>query len=151
LISYASHKLEERLQRGAFMGLVYHTDAEREWAYDRSGKANLGHALGTAVLIELQRRRCEVGYVFTPGGLEVDFLAADPEGGRRTLLQVAADLSDKGARERGIRALTDARPTHRRADALPCCLHLPAATCSPPSPTCPPATLRTVWEWMLET
>jgi hypothetical protein len=40
--------------------------------FDRSGRANLGHALETAVLIELERRRLAVTYVRTAGGYEVD-------------------------------------------------------------------------------
>ncbi len=119
-------------------------------AFDRSAKANLGHALATAVLIELQRRSCEVGYVFTPGGFEVDFLATDPEG-RRTLMQVAADLSDQGGgREREFRALTDARPAHRRAEAL--LLTLTGSDVLAAQPDAPAlVTVRTAWEWMLET
>ena len=48
--------------------------------FDRAGRGNSGHALETAVLIELERRRCTVTYVRTTGGYEVDFLARDPEG-----------------------------------------------------------------------
>ncbi len=48
--------------------------------FDRSGRANVGHALETAVLIELERRRSEVTYVRTPEGYEVDFLARDATG-----------------------------------------------------------------------
>jgi len=54
---------------------IYPVDPALIPAFDRSGKANVGHALETAVLIELERRKCEVGYVRTPGGYEVDFLA----------------------------------------------------------------------------
>ncbi len=43
--------------------------------FDRTGRANLGHALETAVLVELERRGFEVTYVRTPAGYEVDFLA----------------------------------------------------------------------------
>ena len=43
--------------------------------FDRTGRANLGHALETAVLLELERRGCDVIYVRTPERYDVDFLA----------------------------------------------------------------------------
>ena len=36
--------------------------------FDRTGRANVGHALETAVLVELERRRFDVTYVRTPEG-----------------------------------------------------------------------------------
>ena len=60
----------------------------------------------TAVLVELERRRCEVTYVRTPEGCEVDFLARGGDG-RSELIQVCADASgDAAARE--LRALASA-------------------------------------------
>ena len=127
---------------------VYPVDPALIPAFDRSGKANLGHTLETAVLIELQRRSCEVGYVFTPGGFEVDFLATEPDGGR-TLIQVAADLSDKTVRAREFRALTDAMSTHRRAETL--LLTLTGSDVLSAQPEAPTGvTVRAAWEWMLE-
>ena len=75
--------------------------------FDRSGRANVGHALETAVLLELERRGYQVTYVRTPEGYEVDFLARDAEGGME-LLQVCADLSDAATAERELRALAAA-------------------------------------------
>ena len=46
--------------------------------FDRTGRANLGHAVETVVLMELERRRMDVTYVLTPDGFEVDFLARRP-------------------------------------------------------------------------
>ena len=43
--------------------------------FDRTGRANTGHALETAVLVELERRGFEVTYLRTPEGYEVDFVA----------------------------------------------------------------------------
>lgn len=77
--------------------------------YDRSGRANTGHALETAVLLELQRRGCDVHYLRTPSGYEIDFHAIDPEG-RTQLVQVCADASDPATFEREIRALIEVRP-----------------------------------------
>ena len=75
--------------------------------FDRTGRANLGHALETAVLIELERRRSEVTYVRTPQGFEVDFLARAPDGSRE-LIQVCADATDPATAEREMRALAAA-------------------------------------------
>lgn len=127
---------------------VYPVDPALIPAFDRSGKANLGHLLETAVLIELERRGCEVGYVLTPGGFEVDFLATGPDDGR-SLIQVAAELPDKATREREFQALTDALPANRRAKALLLTLtgsDVLAAQVDAPSGV----TVRAAWEWMLE-
>lgn len=72
--------------------------------FDRSGRANIGHALETAVRVELERRGVSVTYVRTDEGYEVDFLARRP-GGKVELIQVAADLDDPVTRERETRAL----------------------------------------------
>ncbi len=86
---------------------AYPVDAGLIPAFDRSGRANLGHALETAVLIELERRGCEVTYVRTPKGYEVDFLARSPDG-ETALIQVCADASDHDTASRELRALADA-------------------------------------------
>jgi uncharacterized protein len=127
---------------------IYPVDPALIPAFDRSGRANIGHALETAVLIELERRGCEVAYVMSPSGFEVDFLAVEP-GGNRTLIQVAADLTDPATREREFQALSDALPQHRRATALLLTL---AASDVRAAQTMAPANIavRTVWEWMLE-
>ena len=57
--------------------------------FDRSGKANLGLALETAVFLELDRRGAEVAYVRTAKGFEFDFHARHVEG-REELIQVCA-------------------------------------------------------------
>ena len=86
---------------------AYPVDAGLIPVFDRTGRANIGHALETAVLIELERRRCEVTYVRTHEGYEVDFLARQADG-RRELLQVCADATDPATAERELRALTAA-------------------------------------------
>jgi predicted AAA+ superfamily ATPase len=82
--------------------------------FDRTGRANLGHALETAVLVELERRRRSLTYVRTPEGHEVDFLARDLEGSME-LVQVCADASDSVTRDREIRALQEAGAMFPRA------------------------------------
>jgi len=75
--------------------------------YDRTGRANRGHALETAVALELERRRAALTWVRTPGGFEVDLLARNPDGAEE-LIQVCADASDPATAERELRALEEA-------------------------------------------
>ena len=79
--------------------------------YERVGRANLGHALETAVLIELQRRGCELHYLRTPQGNEVDFHAIDATG-QTFLVQVCADATDPRTLERETRSLMEAQAVH---------------------------------------
>lgn len=75
--------------------------------FDRTGRSNIGHALETAVFVELERRRADVTYVRTLEGREVDFLARNP-GGDVELIQVCADTSAPDTLERELRALEEA-------------------------------------------
>lgn len=74
--------------------------------YERTNRANLGHALETTIFIELLRRGCEVHYVRTPQGHEIDFHACDPNG-EVQLIQVCADASDTATLHREIRSLAE--------------------------------------------
>lgn len=85
--------------------------------YERSGRAKLGQALETAVMLELERRGAELGYLRTLSGHEVDFHARLPDG-RTTLVQVCADLADPATLEREVRALAEARIEHPEAQPL---------------------------------
>lgn len=96
---------------------VYPVDTGLMALFDRSGKLNAGHALETAVLHELLRRGASVGYVLTPGGYEVDFLAQLPDG-QQWLVQVCHDLTDPQTLTREVRALQDARQEHPQARCL---------------------------------
>ena len=93
---------------------VYPVDPGLIALFDRSGKANLGHALETSVLSELLRRGAEVAYVRTPDGLQVDFLARYPEGGQE-LIQVCAELDEAATREREARAMIAAAAAYPKA------------------------------------
>ena len=75
--------------------------------YERTGRDHLGHALETAVFIELLRRGCEVHYFRTPQGFEIDFHATNPDGDTY-LIQVCADASDPATLNRELRSLLDA-------------------------------------------
>lgn len=75
--------------------------------YDSTGRSNIGHALETAVLIELKRRGCEVWYVKTQSGYEVDFMTRTAKGDE-TLIQVCSDISGDLTYYREIRAMEEA-------------------------------------------
>jgi uncharacterized protein len=82
--------------------------------FDRTGRSHRGHALETVVLLELQRRRCDVGYVRTPAGYEVDFLAHHPNG-TVELIQVSSEANDPETAGRELRALTEAGTLYPKA------------------------------------
>ncbi len=86
---------------------VYPVDPGLIPVFDRTGRSNTGHALETAVLVELERRKAEISYVKTPGGYEVDFLARYPSG-EINLIQVCADAGDANTSRRELRALVEA-------------------------------------------
>lgn len=84
--------------------------------FDGSGRSNIGHALETAVLLELERQGKTVTYVETASGYEVDFLARTPDG-RAELIQVCADARESATAVRELRALTEAMKTFPHAIA----------------------------------
>ncbi len=113
--------------------------------YERVGRDNLGHALETAVLIELLRRGCELHYLRTPKGNEVDFHALEATG-RPLLIQVCANASDAKTLERETRSLLEAAPLHPGAPLL--LIHLDPL----PAGTLIPAPIQAVSavEWLLQ-
>ncbi len=86
---------------------VYPIDVGLIPLYDRTGQTHIGHALETAVLIELERRGAEIGYVRLPNQYEVDFHARFPDGST-ALIQVSADISEPAVYEREVRSLVQA-------------------------------------------
>jgi len=113
--------------------------------FDRTGRSGRGHALETAVLVELERRHRAVTWVRTPGGFEVDFLARTPDG-QTELVQVCADASDPDTARRELRALEDARAQHPEAGKLLLVLTRDGMPESVPKDV----RVRSAWEWMLE-
>lgn len=105
---------ESERQRNSNPRKLYPADPGLIKAFDASGRSNIGHALETAVLNELERNGAEIGYVKTANGLEVDFLARYPTGGEE-LLQVCADVSAEGTRARELAALEEASAQYPRA------------------------------------
>lgn len=81
--------------------------------FERTGRSNLGHALETVVLLELERRGYDTAYVRTKEGFEVDFLATGQ--GAPLLVQVCLDAHDESTWEREVRALEAVAREHREA------------------------------------
>lgn len=127
---------------------AYPVDSGLITAFDRSGKPDTGQALETAVLVELERRRCERNYVRTKDGFEVDFLAT-PVTGRPSLIQVCADVSEAGTRAREFRALAAAMAEHKNLPGL--LLTASSTGISHARAEAPKGVaVRPAWEWMLE-
>ena len=123
---------------------VYPADPGLIPVFDRSGRSNIGHAMETAVFVELQRRQAEIAYVKSPGGYEVDFLARYPNGGEE-LIQVSASLEESETLSREIRALQDASSEYPRARQLLLTLEFRL-----PFPSVPrPIRIQPAWQWML--
>lgn len=112
--------------------------------FDRTGRSNIGHALETAVLVELERRRASVTYVRTLEGREVDFLARTP-GGDAELIQVCADAVAAETLERELRALEEAG--RRYPDAVKRMLTLTRDAIPAALPT--EILVQPAYEWML--
>lgn len=112
--------------------------------FEHAGRANLGRALETAVLLELERRGCDIGYVRTDDGCEVDFHARDPEG-RVFLIQVSAEVNAPNTFTREVRALAVAARMYPHATAL-----LVTAETQPPAEALPkPLQWQSAAAWLL--
>ncbi len=114
LIRTASIATESERRRMANPRKAYPIDPGLIAVFDRSGRANLGHALETTVALDLDRRGAETAYVRSAAGREVDFLARFV-GGRQELIQVCSSLEDRRTRERELRALAEAGEEYPRA------------------------------------
>ena len=138
------HTASER-QRMVNPRKAYPIDSGLIALYERSGRQNLGHALETVVLLELERRGYASAYVLTREGWEVDFLAVAP--GRDALLvQVSADVADEATLGREMRALLAAAAVH--PEARPCLITLDS---SPPRHEIPPSVRwYSAAEWLIE-
>jgi hypothetical protein len=124
---------------------LYPADPGLIRAFDASGRTNLGHALETVVLNELERRGAEVGYVKTATGQEVDFLARHPASGEE-LIQVCADPSEPGTLARELGALASAEQEHPRAVRRLLVLDRDTVR----GVTAPGVDVRAAHEWLLE-
>lgn len=100
-------------------------------AYERTGRPNTGLALETAVMLEMERRGWDLGYVRTTSGHEVDFMA-QRYGDKPLLIQVAAQVDDGQTLTREVRSLREA--TDEYPEARPLLVTLDASPPSEPLP-----------------
>jgi len=112
----AMHSASER-QRMVNPRKAYPVDPGLIALYERSGREHRGRALETVVLLELERRGCDVSYVRTDEGWEVDFLA-HRVGEPPLLMQVCLETGDDETWTREVRSLDAAKAEHRTAHAL---------------------------------
>jgi len=137
---------ESERRRNSNPRKIYPVDTGMIGAFDRTGRSNVGHALETVVLHELDRRRAEVGYVRTATSYEVDFLARF-YGGREVLIQVCADTGATETREREVRALEEARREHPRAAPRLLVLNSDQLSVRVPSRVM----VQAAYQWLLDT
>lgn len=86
---------------------VYPIDTGLARALSREPGRDESRLLETLVFLDLRRRRCEVEYLVTAGGREVDFAATSPDG-TLSLVQVCVSLRDPETRARELGALWQA-------------------------------------------
>lgn len=144
LLSAVPLATDSERQRNSNPRKLYPVDPGLIKAFDASGRTNLGHALETVVLNELERRGAEVGYVKTGDRLEVDFLARGSAAGEE-LIQVCADLSSPETRTRELRALTAAAEDRPRATRRLLVLDRDARV----GPATPGIDVQPAYEWLL--
>ena len=106
----ALHTASER-QRMVNPRKAYPVDPGLIPLFAHGGRGARGHALETAVLLELERRGREVSWVRTAEGWEVDFFAHRP-GEAPLLVQVCLETGDDATWEREVRALRAAGETY---------------------------------------
>ena len=135
---------ESERRRNSNPRKVYPVDPGLIGAFDRSGRSNLGHALETVVLHELDRRGAEVGYVRTAEGYEVDFLARYFDG-REELLQVCASATEREIQAREYRALEAAALAYPGAGKRLLTLTRDAMPAQAP----PGVVVQPAYEWLL--
>ena len=123
---------------------VYPVDPGLIPVFDRTGRSNTGHALETAVLVELERRKAEISYVKTQKGFEVDFLARYPTG-EMDLIQVCTDARNPDTSQRELRALVEAGNLFPKARKVLLTLTMDGI----PRETPPDVSAQPAYVWML--
>jgi len=136
---------ESERRRNSNPRKIYPVDTGMIGAFDRTGRSNVGHALETVVLHELDRRQAEVGYVRTGTGHEVDFLARF-HGGREELIQVCVDTGPAETRERELQALEEALREHPRATPKLLVLNFEQLAVK----VSPGVTVQAAYQWLLD-
>jgi len=113
--------------------------------YERAGRENRGRALETAILLELERRGYQAGWVRVETDLEIDFHAENPVA-EPLLIQVSLETTSDFTWDREVRSLEAAATAY--PDARPLLITLD------PTPPSRPLPGRLEWfsatEWLLE-
>lgn len=138
------HSASER-QRMRNPRKVYPIDPGLIPVYERGRRENRGRSLETAVLLELERRGYEMGWVRVGEDLEVDFYAEHPVADP-LLVQVSLDTAGDATWEREMRSLAAAAAEYPEARPL-------LITLDPTPPTRPlPPRLewRSASQWLLD-
>jgi predicted AAA+ superfamily ATPase len=124
---------------------IYPVDPGLIPVYERAGRENRGRSLETAVLLELERRGYDIGWVRVGTDLEVDFYA-ESQISHPLLIQVSLDAASEATWEREIRSLEAAAEAYPEARPL-----LITLDPTPPSRSLP---RRLEWfsasQWLLE-
>jgi len=138
------HSASER-QRMRNPRKVYPIDPGLIPVYERANRENRGRSLETVVLLELERRGYEMGWVRVGEDLEVDFYAEHPVADP-LLVQVTLDIAVDTTWEREIRSLEVAAAEY--PDARPLLITLDP---TPPARPLPPKLeWRSASQWLLE-
>jgi predicted AAA+ superfamily ATPase len=112
--------------------------------YERAGRKNEGRSLETTILLELERRGYEAGWVRAAPDYEVDFYA-ERAGAAPLLIQVSLDTTADATWEREVRSLAAAAAEFPHARPL-------LITLDPTPPTRPmplPLEWRSASQWLL--
>ena len=113
--------------------------------YERGGRENRGRSLENAILLELERRGYEVGWVRVAGGFEVDFYAEHPVRDP-LLIQLSLETDAESTWEREVRSIEVAALEYKEAQPILITLD--------PTPPSRPLPGRVEWvsasQWLLE-
>ncbi|MGH9838151.1 MAG: hypothetical protein ACREEM_05145 [Blastocatellia bacterium] len=150
LVRLAPLATRSERQRQSNLRKVYPIDAGLIGAFDRSGKSNkiwLGHALETAVLIELERRSARL--CANAGRFRGGFSPPRPSPASPRSSRSLADLADPATRARELLRPPSCAPAASPRRARYYSPWLPAAPPPPEAEAPKGVRVQAAWEWLL--